>query len=128
MRCSASESWRCPPKRHERRPIEFLNREEIDALLASADLSTWIGRRDRTLLLLAVQTGLRVSELTSLNCQDVVLGTGAHVHCQGKGRKHRCTPLRPETATMLDAWLRERHMRFAIQQPWTFSSTELTVP
>jgi site-specific recombinase XerD len=100
-----------PTKRHERRPIEFLNREEMDALLASADLSTWIGRRDRTLLLLAVQTGLRVSELTSLNCQDVVLGTGAHVHCQGKGRKHRCTPLRPETATMLDTWLRERQGR-----------------
>src|SRR5207237_7775227 len=93
----------------ERRPIEFLNREEIDALLGAADLSNWIGRRDRTLLLLTVQTGLRVSELISLTCQDVVLGTGAHVHCQGKGRKHRCTPLRPETAKMLDAWMRERH-------------------
>jgi integrase/recombinase XerD len=98
-----------PNKRHERRPIEFLNREEIDALLAAPNLSTWIGRRDRTLLLVAVQTGLRVSELTGLNCQDVVLGTGAHVRCLGKGRKQRCTPLRPETATMLDAWLRERH-------------------
>jgi N-acetylglutamate synthase-like GNAT family acetyltransferase len=82
-----------PTKRHERRPIEFLNREEIDALLASADSSTRIGRRDRTLLLLAVQTGLRVSELTGLNCRDVVLGTGAHVRCMGKGRKERCTPL-----------------------------------
>lgn len=98
-----------PNKRHERRPIEFLNREEIDALLAAVDLSCWIGRRDRTLLLVAVQTGLRVSELTGLNCQDVVLGTGAHVRCLGKGRKQRCTPLRPETATMLNAWLRERH-------------------
>ncbi len=97
-----------PNKRHERRPIEFLNREEIDALLAVPNLSTWIGRRDRTLLLVAVQTGLRVSELTGLNCQDVVLGTGAHVRCLGKGRKQRCTPLRPETARMLDAWLRER--------------------
>src|SRR5205823_11507597 len=97
-----------PTKRHERRPIEFLNREEIDALLGAADLSTWIGRRDRTLLLLTVQTGLRVSEVTSLTCQDIVLGTGAHVHCQGKGRKHRCTPLRPETAKILKAWLRER--------------------
>jgi integrase/recombinase XerD len=100
-----------PTKRHERRPIEFLNRDEIDALLGSADLSTWIGRRDRTLLLLTVQTGLRVSELISLTCQDVVLGTGAHVHCQGKGRKHRCTPLRPETAKMLRAWMRECHGR-----------------
>jgi len=100
-----------PTKRHERRPIAFLNREEIDALLAATDRSIWIGRRDRTMLLLTVQTGLRVSELVGLSCQDIVLGTGAHVHCQGKGRKHRCTPLRPETATMLDAWLRERHGR-----------------
>ena len=97
-----------PNKRHERRPIEFLSREEMDALLAVPNLSTWLGRRDRTLLLVAVQTGLRVSELIRLNCQDVVLGTGAHVRCLGKGRKQRCTPLRPETARMLDAWLRER--------------------
>lgn len=97
-----------PNKRHERRPIEFLNREEIDALLAAPNLSTWLGRRDRTLLLVGVQTGLRVSELTGLNCQDVVLGTGAHLRCLGKGRKQRCTPLRPETAKTLDAWLRER--------------------
>ncbi len=98
-----------PNKRHVRRPIEFLNREEIDALLAVPNRSTWVGRRDRTLLLVAVQTGLRVSELIGLNCQDVVLGTGAHVRCLGKGRKQRCTPLRPETAKMVDAWLRERH-------------------
>lgn len=98
-----------PNKRHERRPIEFLNREEIDALLAAVDLSSWMGRRDRTLLLVAVQTGLRVSELIGVNCLDVVLGTGAHVRCEGKGRKHRCTPLRPETAAMLTAWLHERH-------------------
>ena len=97
-----------PNKRHERRPIEFLNREEIDALLAVPNASTWLGRRDRTLLLVAVQTGLRVSELIGLNCQDVVLGTGAHVRCLDKGRKHRCTPLRPETAKMLQGWLRER--------------------
>jgi integrase/recombinase XerD len=98
-----------PSKRHVRRPIEFLNREEIEALLAVPNLSTWVGRRDRTLILVAVQTGLRVSELIGLNCQDVVLGTGAHVRCLGKGRKLRCTPLRPETAKMVGAWLRERH-------------------
>jgi integrase/recombinase XerD len=98
-----------PNKRHERRPIEFLNREEIDALLSVPNLSTWIGRRDRALLLVAVQTGLRVSELTGLKCQDVVLGTGAHVRCLGKGRKQRCTPLRPETTNILDRWLRERN-------------------
>jgi site-specific recombinase XerD len=97
-----------PTKRHERRPIEFLTREESKAMLAAADLSSWVGRRDRTMLLLAVQTGLRVSELIGLKCEDVVLGTGAHVHCEGKGRKHRCTPLRPETVKVLEAWLRER--------------------
>jgi integrase/recombinase XerD len=97
-----------PNKRHVRRPIEFLNREEIDALLAVPNPSTWVGRRDRTLLLVAVQTGLRVSELIGLNCQDVVLGPGAHVRCLGKGRKQRCTPLRLETTKVLDAWLRER--------------------
>ncbi len=97
-----------PNKRHERRPIEFLNREEIDALLAAPNAGTWLARRDRTLLLVGVQTGLRVSELIGLNCQHVVLGTGAHVRCLGKGRKQRCTPLRPETARMLEAWLHER--------------------
>jgi len=97
-----------PNKRHVQRPIEFLSREEIDALLAVVNPSTWIGRRDRTLLLVAAQAGLRVSELIRLNRQHVVLGTGAHVRCLGKGRKERCTPLRPEAAMMLDAWLRQR--------------------
>jgi integrase/recombinase XerD len=98
-----------PNKRYERRRIEFLNREEIDALLAAPDPSSWIGRRDRALLLVAVQTGLRVSELIGLTCQDVVFRTGAHVRSRGKGRKQRCTPLGAETASILDAWLRERH-------------------
>lgn len=97
-----------PAKRHERRPVEFLTRAEIDALLAAPDPANWIGRRDRTLLLVAVQTGLRVSELVGLRCHDVALGTGAHVRCQGKGRKERCTPLRRDAVTALDAWLRER--------------------
>jgi integrase/recombinase XerD len=97
-----------PSKRSDRKPIAFLDRAQIDALLAAPDLATWTGRRDRTLLMLAVQTGLRVSELIGLRCQDVVLGAGAHVRCVGKGRKHRGTPLRPEVATVVAAWLRER--------------------
>jgi site-specific recombinase XerD len=98
-----------PNKRHERRLIEFLQREEVDALVAAPNPSTWIGRRDRTFLIVAVQTGLRVSELIGLRCQDVVLGTGAHVQCEGKGRKQRGTPLREEAAAILDSWLRERN-------------------
>ena len=96
-----------PTKRHERRPIAFLCREEIDALVAAPNPATWIGRRDRTLLVLIIQTGLRVSELIHLRCGDVTLGTGAHVRCEGKGRKQRCTPLHRETATLIAAWLRE---------------------
>ena len=97
-----------PSKRYERRQIEFLNPPEIDALLTAPNPSTWTGRRDRTFLTMAVQTGLRVSELIGIRCQDVVLGAGAHVRCEGKGRKLRCTPLRQEAVTMLKAWLRER--------------------
>ena len=97
-----------PSKRYVRRPICFLTAVEIDFLLAAPDLNTWSGRRDRTLLLLAVQTGLRASEVIGLRCENIVLGTGAHVQCLGKGRKTRCTPLRRETVTVLRAWLRER--------------------
>jgi len=98
-----------PNKRHERRLIEFLHREEIDALVAAPNPTTWIGRRDRTFLIVAVQTGLRVSELIGLRCQHVVLGAGAHVQCVGKGRKQRATPLREEAAAVLRVWLRERN-------------------
>lgn len=100
-----------PNKRQERLPVEHLNPTEIDALLAAPDTSTWTGRRDRTLLLVAVQTGLRVSELVGLRCQDVVLGTGAHVRCEGKGRKQRCTPLRKDAVACIKAWLHEQRAR-----------------
>ncbi len=98
-----------PSKRYTRRPpVEFLNRDEVDAILQAPDTQTWAGRRDRTLLLVAVQTGLRASELISLRCEDVRLGAGAHLRCQGKGRKQRCTPLRKDAAGALRAWLKER--------------------
>lgn len=98
-----------PTKRYVRRPVCFLTLAEIDALLAAPDTNTWGGRRDRTFLFLAVQTGLRVSELLGLRRKDVVFGTGAHVKCRGKGRKNRCTPLRKDSVTALRAWLRERN-------------------
>ena len=97
-----------PGKRYKTKPVDFLTRTEISALLAAPDQATWTGRRDRTLLLVAAQTGLRVSELVGLCCQDVVFGTGAHVRCTGKGRKQRCTPLRKDAVAALRAWLRER--------------------
>jgi len=96
-----------PSKRHTRALVHFLNRSEVDALLAAPDQRTWFGRRDHALLLVAVQTGLRLSELTGLQRPDVSLGTGAYVRCVGKGRKERCTPLTKMTAAVLKAWLQE---------------------
>jgi len=97
-----------PNKRFERGPVEFLAREEAQALIAAPDTGSWIGRRDRTLLLLGIQTGLRVSELTALRREDIVIGATAYIRCRGKGRKTRCTPLRRDVARVLHAWLREQ--------------------
>jgi integrase/recombinase XerD len=94
-------------KRQARPMISFLIREEIEELLATPDQGTWNGRRDHALLRLAVQTGLRLSEVTSLGREALVFGTGAHVQCDGKGRKTRCTPLTKQTAGVLKAWLKE---------------------
>jgi len=99
-----------PRKRHTRPLIDFLIRPEIEALLSAPNRQTWIGQRDHAFLLVAVQTGLRLSELTGLHQQDVSLGTGAHVRCLGKGRKERATPLTKPTARVVAAWI-ERHGR-----------------
>ena len=96
-----------PSKRHPRALIRFLTRPEVDALLATPDQANWFGRRDHAFILMAAQTGLRVSEMTSLTRKDLILGTGAHVRVIGKGRKERCTPLAKSTAAVLKAWLRE---------------------
>ncbi len=96
-----------PPKRFDRALITYLADEEVAALLAVPDPRTWIGRRDRTMLLLAIQTGLRISELIGLVGTDVHLGTGAHVSCCGKGRKNRITPLTGVTVAVLRAWMAE---------------------
>jgi site-specific recombinase XerD len=97
-----------PPKRFDKRIVTFLTTPEIDTLLAAPDQSRWEGRRDRTLMLLAIQTGLRVSELIGLNCRDVTLGTGANVRCDGKGRKQRAVPLTGPIQALLQIWLTER--------------------
>jgi len=97
-----------PQKRFDRTIVSFLEPAEVDALLTAPDLGRWEGRRDRALLVVAVQTGLRLSELTGLNCGDFVSGPGAYVRCCGKGRKQRCVPLTPATAAILNVWLKER--------------------
>ena len=96
-----------PAKRFDRKLIDFLTRPEVDALLAAPDKGTWTGRRDHALLLTTLQTGLRLSEATSLQRQDVKFGTGSHVEILGKGRKQRVVPLCKPVADVLEAWLDE---------------------
>ena len=97
-----------PTKRHERNTVSYLDLQEIKALLAAPDPGTWLGRRDHALLVLMVQTGVRVSELVGLRVCDIHLGTGAHIRVTGKGRKKRATTLTGETVAILRAWLTER--------------------
>jgi site-specific recombinase XerD len=97
-----------PQKRFDKLTVAFLDPTEIDALLNAPDLTRWEGRRDRALILLAVQTGLRISELIGLNCTDVTLDAAAHVRCEGKGRKQRAVPLTTTTIAVLRVWMRER--------------------
>jgi len=102
-----------PSKRHDKRQVHFLTRPEIEAILAAPDRTTWVGRRDHAMLLLAAQTGLRLSELISLDRDAIHLGAGAHVRCVGKGRKERCTPLTSHARGALQAWLKEPSRRGA---------------
>jgi integrase/recombinase XerD len=102
-----------PSKRHDKRQVHFLSRPEIEAIIAVPDRTTWLGRRDRALLLLAAQTGLRLSELIGLDRDAIHLGAGAHVRCVGKGRKERCTPLTTYARGALQEWLKEPARRGA---------------
>jgi integrase/recombinase XerD len=105
-----------PNKRCQRPLIGFLTRPEIEALLAAVDCRTWIGRRDYAFLLVAMQTGLRLSEITAVRREDVILGPGAHIYCVGKGRKERGTPLTKVARRVLQAWMKE---------PWPIESAFL---
>jgi integrase/recombinase XerD len=96
-----------PCKRYPHKQVPYLSRQEVNALLAAPDQNTWSGRRDHAWLLLAVQTGLRLSELPGLKREDMPLGTGAYVHVLGKGRKERCIPLTKQTTAGLQAWLQD---------------------
>jgi site-specific recombinase XerD len=96
-----------PSKRFTRTQVHFITRPEVESLLAAPDQRTWFGRRDHAFLLVAAQTGLRLSEMTGLTRGDVTLGTGAHVHVIGKGRKERCVPLAKPTVAVLKRWLCE---------------------
>jgi site-specific recombinase XerD len=97
-----------PTKRHERNIVCYLDLDEVKALLAAPDPGTWLGRRDQALLVIMIQTGVRVSELVGLRTQDVHLGSGPHIRVIGKGRKNRAVTLTGETVAVIRAWLKER--------------------
>ena len=97
-----------PHKRTTKNVLTYLTEPEVTALLAACDQSTWTGRRDHAMLALTIQTGLRITEVITLCCNDITLGTGANVHTIGKGRKARRTPLTSPIKTVLTAWLKER--------------------
>jgi len=105
-----------PNKRCQRPLIGFLTRPENEALLAAVDCRTWIGRRDYAFLLVAMQTGLRLSEITAVRREDIILGPGAHIYCVGKGRKERGTPITKVARRVLQAWMKE---------PWPIESAFL---
>ena len=98
-----------PAKRYERNILSYLGPGEIKALLAAPDRSTWLGRRDHALLVIMIQTGVRVSELTGLRICDIHLSAGAHIRVTGKGRKKRATTLTGESVKVMRQWLTERH-------------------
>jgi site-specific recombinase XerD len=104
-----------PTKRFDKTTVSFLSAEEATALIDAPELQRWEGRRDRALLVLALQTGLRVSELISLDCADIVLGTGGHVRCEGKGRRQRAVPLTRSVQQVLRVWMTERDGRAEIR-------------
>ena len=97
-----------PCKRFDRELVDFLSRSEFEALLAAPDRTSWHGRRDHALLLCAIQTGLRASELVNLRIDQIVPGKHAHVRCTGKGRKERCVPLTRQTIDVVRSWLKLR--------------------
>lgn len=96
-----------PSKRHTRCVVNFLDQKEVESMLSAPNQETWSGRRDHALILLAVQTGARLSEIIGLQRKDVIFGTGAHITVIGKGRKQRCVPITKRTAEVLKAWIRE---------------------
>jgi len=119
-----------PQKRFERRLVDFLCREEIEAILATPDRRTRLGRRDHLLLLVASQSGLWASELVDLRIEQIVSGRHAHLHCMGKGRKERSVPLTRQVMHCIRAWLKEwdadpQHPLFPSSRGGTLSTDAL---
>jgi site-specific recombinase XerD len=93
------------PKRFDRPALDFLSRDEVDALLAAPDQRSWSGHRDAVLLAVLYNSGARVSELANLHVADLLIDRSCALHLHGKGRKQRVVPLWKHTAKQLRHWL-----------------------
>lgn len=98
-----------PFKKTETRHVDYLVDEEVEAIMQGCDLSSWLGRRDRLMLAILYNTGVRVSELVSIKKRDVSLNNnGAScIRVMGKGRKERSLPLWKTTKHYLEEYLKE---------------------
>lgn len=96
-----------PVKRQDKKLVGYLTREEMEAILAATDRSKWVGRRDYALLLTMYNSGARVSEMTTLRCDQVLFGVSTFLQLHGKGRKDRTIPLWLQTSRVLKEWFRE---------------------
>jgi len=97
-----------PKKRTLNKPIDYLERDEIEAILAAIERSSYAGRRDYALIAVVYNCGSRIQETLNLNACDVSLARPAHVRFLGKGKKERVCPLWAETVTVLREFLAER--------------------
>jgi len=97
-----------PIKRTQHKTVDYLEENEMQALLDSVDLKSRTGVRDNALLLLLYNTGARVREIVGLKVEDLHLKGTAQIKLLGKGNKYRSCPLWDETVEALDAYLKQR--------------------
>lgn len=96
-----------PAKRFLQKSVIFFSDLEVKALLSAPDQETWIGKRDHLLLVLAIQTGFRLSELLGLTRNSIVWDQNVTITCIGKGRKSRSLPLSKSTEVCLRTWIKD---------------------
>ena len=106
-----------PFKRSETRVIEYLEYEEMKAVLAAINRSTRDGRRDYTLMVTFFNTGGRVQEIVDLRACDLQLIPPLHVRFFGKGRKERICSILPETAQVLKQHCADQHIDLRSDAP-----------
>lgn len=96
-----------PNKKCNKKLITYLTDDEVKGLMDVIDQRSWFGRRDKTLITIAVETGMRLTEITELKWGNFRLDSSGEVKCTGKGRKERIIPISPQVVKMLSQWSKE---------------------